>query len=71
MHVKMLPKIHFYFAFLIYTLIRRISVHLFISVNIIMVSPATLRSIFLFLSNMSLFVIKHILMILKVSEGRI
>lgn len=51
----------FLFHILIYTLLRRISVHLIISVNIIMVSLTTLRCIFPFLRNMSLLVIKGML----------
>lgn len=48
----------FLFNILIYMLFKRVSVHLIISVNIIMVS---FKSIFPFSRNMSLLVIKEML----------
>lgn len=63
MHVCMLEcfKTHIFIPILIYMLLRRISVHLIISVNIIMASRTTLQSVFPFLRNMSLFIIKGML----------
>lgn len=58
---KCFKKYIFLSHFELYMWLRRVSVNLIISVNIIMVSPTTLWSIFPFLRNTSLLVIKGML----------